>query len=198
MQFDPNDRVTFGSPAWSPDGKAIIYGKYLKSIEYSSSIVMRDLETGKEKELCELCQERPRWAGLAVSPDGRQLAFGGFSYSTEGYAGSLKLMPIEGGEPREIPGSRDMVNGNIRPAWTPDGRYVLFGRVGKTKELELWSIPTEGGEPQKLLEMGKSTKGSFSVSVHPDGQRIAFTRGGSSENCTWAIDNFLPGFTANK
>ena len=80
-------------------------------------------------------------------------------------------------------------------AWTRDGRYVLFvmGNRGQPGPTELWRVPAEGGEPQKLLEMN----GLSDISVHPDGRRIAFT-GGSTQMEVWAMENFLPGFTAGK
>ncbi len=100
-------------------------------------------------------------------------------------------MPAAGGEPREILRLKDPETfrwyGTF--AWTPDGRYIMFGKQPD----ELWRLPAEGGKPQKLLAMD----GLANISIHPDGQRIAFT-GGKEEWEVWAMENFLPGFTADK
>ena len=104
-------------------------------------------------------------------------------------------MPAEGGKPREL---FRVQRGDIDPglvAWTPDGRYVLFGKRrsgGPNGAGELWRIPVEGGEPKKVeLMLGV---GFFKgLRVHPDGKRIAFhnrTRLRGQE--LWVIKNFLP------
>ena len=56
----------------------------------------------------------------------------------------------------------------------------------------------EGGEPQNL---GLKMKPHIGVrpSFHPDGRRIAFTGPGTGHGGeVWAMENFLPGFTAQE
>jgi Tol biopolymer transport system component len=174
--------------AWSSDGRTIFY---IREDVLHRSIVAHDLETGKEREFC---QKEVGWPGLAVSPDGQQIAFAG--------GNALKVMPAEGGEARELLRLPDNElfgpgDGCTSFAWTPDGRYVLFRRFRRNQPeeppMELWRIPSKGGEPQKLLEM----HGLREMSVHPDGQRIFFPRGTWMQQ-VWAMENFLPGFTAGK
>ncbi len=178
-QFPPNGPPSRDS-VWSSDGKAIFYLKITE--EYPLSIVMHDLETGKEKELW---QEGVHGVGLGISPDGRQLVFGkrGKHYKT------LMVMTVEGGEPRIL---HRLQEGEFAfdcsPTWAADGRYVIFG---KRDPDELWCIPAEGGEPQKLLAM----EGLRNISVHPDGRRIAFACYLWNDQ-VWTMENFLSGFTA--
>ena len=178
VKFDPADKVRITGSAWSSDGKTIFYAR---RTEESCSIIAHDLKTGKEKELC---QEEVGWPGLAVSPDGRLLAFGDRK--------ALKVMPIEGGEPRELHNEKNFARG-CGLTWTPDGRYILCGKYTKYPLAGLLRVPAEGGEPQKLLEERPG-----SISVHPDGQRIAFTRGGMGQPQVWAMDNILTTFAADK
>jgi len=189
VQFDPTDRINIYDCVWSPDGKTILYVRVVMNGQWPHSIVAYDLETGKEKELC----QEGMWPGLAISPDGRSLVFAGDK--------ALNIMPAVGGEPREFHRLQDTeefawnaVGSGL--AWTADGRYILFGvhRLGQPEPPEeLWHVPVGGGEPQKLLEMDRLSD----ISVHPDGQRIAFT-GGSTQMEVWAMENFLPGFTGDK
>ena len=176
VQFDPAVMGGIAHAAWSPDGKAIFY---VKTIEYSRSIVAHDLETGKEKELW----EGVHWAGLGISPDGRQLVFAK-DYKT------LMVIAVEGGESR-ILHEEGFFAFRCPPTWTADGRYVLFG---KRNPNELWRVPAEGGELQKVLAMNRLED----VSVHPDGRRIAFTGGYRIKMEVWALENFLPKSTAGK
>jgi Tol biopolymer transport system component len=173
VQFDPAVRVRIRDAAWSPDGKAIYYVKE----ENSTSIVMHDLETGKDKQLR---NEGVHYVGFALSPDGRRLAFAADERT-------LMVMPATGGQPRELLRLPDNERFAYRPnfTWTADGQYILYRK--NWGPIELWRIPAEGGESQKLLAINDLRD----VSVHPDGSRIAFV-GGDHAMEVWAMENFLP------
>ncbi|MDP2996545.1 MAG: hypothetical protein Q8N47_03590 [Bryobacterales bacterium] len=186
--FEPIVKTTFGWPsAWSGDGKAIFYHKS-DSAANRSAIVVRDLETGQEKELHSLAKGSSNYAGgLALSRDGRQLAF----ESSESGSKIIKVLPAAGGEARELlrgDGSLMPPGGTI--AWTPDGRSVLFARRTSRGGLktELWSISVQGGEPRKLELTAENMR---DLSVHPDGRHIAFTAG-QARSEVWVMENFLP------
>jgi len=125
--------------------------------------------------------------GLALSRDGRQLAF---EYSESG-SKIIKVVPAAGGEARELLRG----DGSLMPpgfgtiAWAPDGRSVLFARrtgPGGLKT-ELWSISVQGGEPRKLDLTAENMR---DLSVHPDGRHIAFTAG-QDRSEVWVMENFL-------
>jgi len=178
-KFAPTDNVKIGAWALSPDWKTVFYARQMNG---SHSIITHDLASGKEKELC---QEEVHWAGLGISPDGRQLVF-----AKDG--NTLMVIAIEGGELRILHRLQEGRGFAFRcpPRWTVDGRYVLFG---KRHPVELWRVPGEGGEAQKVLAMD----GLQDVSVHPDGRRIAFTCKKWIDQ-VWAMENFLPESTSDK
>ena len=161
---------------WFPDGKTILYC-------WENRFLIRDLVTGREKELY---QGPARY--LALSPDGRQLAVV--------LAQALKIIPIAGGEPRELlavqqPESFTTVG------WTPDGRHLLFGKDDMSKPglpTELWRVLADGGEPQKL---GLRVDGLRELRVHPDGQRIAFSTFRLWRE-VWIMQHFLPAAQSRK
>ena len=166
-----------------------------------------DLRTGREQELRQdICDPRePGVIGigpdLRISPDGRQLTFSPRDFNTGERL--LKVMPAAGGEPRELLRLKDPER-FCGSRWTPDGRYILFGTRKRSpnhpdEPVELWRVPAEGGEPQKLLAMDGLLviDKLLNLSIHPDGQRIVFT-GGNQEAEVWIMENFLPGFTADK
>ena len=150
--------------------------------------MVRDLKTGKEKELSRDA------SAFALSPDGQQLAF----HSDK----VLQVMPAAGGEPREVlrlPPSEHFP-GWFGPAWTPDGRHIIVRKgeslypddpeAGARQLYEVCRVPIEGGEPQKL---GFAMKPFHKLSIHPDGRRIAFTQPGARREAeVWAMENFLP------
>jgi Tol biopolymer transport system component len=187
--FERIVKTTFGwSQAWSRDGKAIfLHGT--NSATNRSTIVVRDLETGQEKELHSIAKGSSNYAGsLVLSRDGRQLAF----EVSESGSTMIKVMPAAGGEARELlrgDGSL-MRNADGTIVWAPDGRSVLFARQTSrgSSKTELWSISVQGGEPRKLELTAENMR---DLSVHPDGRHIAFTAGqGRSE--VWVMENFLP------
>jgi Tol biopolymer transport system component len=127
------------------------------------------------------------WAELAVSPDGRYLAF---RRAVDESWTALVLVPATGGELRELYRFRHSeMMGPDELAWTPDGRNVLIvRRTGKDGIPELWRIPIAGGEPQRA---GLSVEGMGLVAFHPDGRRIAFESGNPSVEARelWVLEN---------
>jgi Tol biopolymer transport system component len=185
------ERVDLKNPvgwgfAWSPDGKAFFYhrgGNRTKTI----SIVTRDLATGREKELFTVAEPSNYRAGVALSRDGRQLAFA--VRDAESQSNVLKVLPAEGGEARDVLRGVEMpFPGSV--AWTPDGLNLVF--TGKPSprgsKTELWRVPVQGGAPQKLDLAADDIR---ELCLHPDGRHIAFTAGKDRQE-VWALSNFLP------
>ena len=147
---------------------------------------MRDLETGREEELYQSLDI----SNVALPSDGEQLALW-----TETGAGvlTLQIVPVAGGEPRElIRSGRGVYTATL--AWTPDGRHLLLAKRNADPETqfpqELWRIATGGGEPESL---GLKAEGGIrQVRVHPDGRRIVFTSGQPVRELL-AAENFLAG-----
>jgi len=190
---------------WSLDGKAIFY-VYDEDGE-SCEIRIRDMETGEDRLLY-----RADWldntadgpvpvhlSNLALSPDGRQLAFGSFRGSggsgqiSHFAAGRVLVMPTSGGEPRELLRLDQETEGwaTYSFTWTRDGNHLLFSkRVAEpTVPSELWRVSAAGGEPQSL---GLVMWGRGGVRAHPDGRRITFTNQTYRNNQLWMMENFLP------
>jgi eukaryotic-like serine/threonine-protein kinase len=74
-------------------------------------------------------------SGLALSPDGRQLAF---VTQTSGKT-QIWLRPLNAMEARPVPGTEN----GWQPFWSPDGRYLGFFADGKLKKLDLESGPIQ-------------------------------------------------------
>ncbi|MBI3666506.1 MAG: PD40 domain-containing protein [Acidobacteria bacterium] len=114
---------------WSPDGKTVYWLRdgHLDPVRKSGQlmqILVRDLDTGADRELFRKGASTPVGDGLvnspAVSPNGQTLAF----IVREGEA-RLMLVPTSGGAAREIFRGKDL-NGFDGLAWTADGRQILM------------------------------------------------------------------------
>ena len=182
-------------PVFSPDGSRIFFRRYTSP---GTRIYEYDLDAEQERKLdFHLPVGAKGYAsGLALSPDGRQLAL--IIVFDDGF--SLRIAPSAGGEMREVlrlPGVKPLPFPDRRSwlVWTPDGRHLLFARP-KDEATELWRISVEGGDPENL---GLTMKKMESLSIHPGGLRIAFTGPGPRPGAeVWAIENFLPTSTASR
>jgi len=176
-------------PVWSPDGSKIFFHRN------GGGIRTYDLEAERE------WKPEFQWpeggkngdAGLAISPDGLQLAFT-VNFDNERV---IYIAPSIGGERREITRLRkEETDWGRGLTWTPDGRHLLF--LGKHEDglCELRRISVDGGESQNLgLKVVLQTYSS----IHPDGRRIAFTGVGTTPGSeVWTMENFLPTSAANK
>ena len=220
-----NPEVTQGGmewPVWSSDGKAIFYRRWDNPPNGDQSLVVRDLETGRERELYRgnlrpAGENEPStvpaqptemansgyWgaSNLAMSPDGQQLAF---VWSTP-TSRALKVIPTNaGGETRElftvqrsgadISRWRTTSERLFQPAWMPDGGHLLFGkgRIGGQEPRLELWRISADGGEPQYLGLAMEGLLLYGLSVHPDGQRIAFTAGRNLGIQTWVMKNLLP------
>ncbi len=143
-----------------------------------SVIRMRDLQTGDEREVVRVGHVR-----YGVSPDGRQLAFQVVDPATKDTV--VKVMPLTGGEGREILRSKKL---GMYLSWTADGKSVLVG--GSDPEGDgLRLVPVDGG---KTLEFTVNMKGIGSPRLHPDGRQLVFGVVTEGKGEVWVMENFLP------
>ena len=178
--------------AWSSHGERIYYLRALQAPrEYSYMVVAYDLKTSREQILYRGFGQLAH--GLAVSPDGRRVAFSKPS--------SITVVPSAGGEPDELLllQKPEMIPWDVGLAWTPDGRYLIFAKgkqspdradVLESNVFELWRLPVAGGEPQPL---GLAMNNLRGLSLHPDGRRLAFTVVGERgpTRAVWVLENLF-------
>jgi Tol biopolymer transport system component len=181
----------------SPDGKTLFFFTGGEP-KLRGGVISRDIETGQEREIARVPYLAGNgWARLAVSPDGKNLAFRSPVVGEAKWT-ALRLAPATGGELRELYRFRQSeTSNNDELAWTPDGRHVLLARgTGKDGMPEMWRIPVGGGEPERT---GLSMAGMRTVAAHPDGRRIAFDGRTSSgaPGEVWVLEN-LPAAAKSK
>jgi Tol biopolymer transport system component len=89
--------------------------------------------------------------GMALSPDGRRLAF--IAANADHHA-MLWLRPLDAVSAHPVPGTE---GASFLPWWSPDSRSIAFGVQGKLKRVEV-----AGGPVQTLCEIsGQITGGSW-------------------------------------
>jgi Tol biopolymer transport system component len=182
-------------PAWFPDGKRLLY-RYTHDESGSAtieSILIRDLETGRETELFHSARGS-KIDDIALSPDGRQVALTLIEKATR--SSVLKVLLVASGEANELVRAKEpeMIVGDSL-SWSSDSRYIVFGRKRATNQeskTELLTISPRGGEPHAL---GLAMDSVRSVSFHPDGHHIAFAAG-MVKSEVWVMENFLPTLNA--
>jgi len=168
---------------WSGDGKAIIYRGGDPGFKVSQ-IVMRNLEDGNEEVLHRSPSDEFIF-NIALSPDGQFLALRCIRPT------SLKIMPLTGGQVRELPEFEKVASAHKPIAWTADGKHILFsGNEAGGGKHPLYRISVDSGQVEKV---GLEKNRYFTLSAHPDGQHILVAGTESApESEVWVMENFLP------
>ena len=168
------DLTGFG---YTGDGRTLFYTAFDPATSLHA-LVSRDLATGRDTEIGRYYIRFP-----ALSPDGRWIAFLGFSKTAKTYP--LTVIPATGGAPREV--CSFPATGPRGVAWTPDGRQLIVGNL-RDRKAELWRVPAAGGEPVRL---DVAVNGMWQFRLHPDGRRLAMEVWENNEE-VWALENLLP------
>ena len=116
----------------------------------------------------------------AFSPDGTLIAYG-----AQCGEGGLFVMGATGEN------SRRLVNVGSNPAWSPDGKEILYstelvaGPYGRTGTSEIWAVELASGKTRKL----SGTFDAIQPNVSPHGLRVAFWAlpPGGSQRDIWTM-----------
>jgi Tol biopolymer transport system component len=176
-----------GSPKWSPDGKRVVYYEMTTEDTWGahrpesvarviSQIISVDFATGLDRV------EHTSGSGLKMSPQ----------YVTQDAIGYLiKAGSNEGLNYTSYASGRAAVKGKLRsPAWSPDGKSVVYEKVGFTarameKPLYSWDVDWEYrftdvfpqlSQRRRLAITQKQLGNSSIATMNPDGssQKIVF------------------------
>jgi Tol biopolymer transport system component len=178
-------------------GRTVLYGMTDPVTKQGGGQIDRfDIDTGRLTTIKRTKVKGLRVTSLAVSPDGKQLAY--ILENNKMQENSLEVMPASGAESREIfrgpAGGFAQLSGI---AWSADQRYLLFVRGVNTQnavDVSIWRAPVSGGQIANTgITVYNAPDDSVLAfpSVHPDGRHIAFTK---RERFTEVrtLQNFLP------
>jgi len=144
------DRIYRDSVSFSPDGKQIAW------VTTAKTIVIRDVETGREITTLGTREDDVRC--LAFGPDGQRVVSGSFR-------GNLKLWDVEHGTESKV--FHAGKSGITVVAFSPDGHRIISGCYDG--QIKVWDA-SSGAELMSLIGHGQVMNG---VTFSPDGQRIA-------------------------
>jgi len=149
------------------------------------SLFLLSVDTGEKRRLTQTPSGMIADSDPAFSPDGQRLVF---TRSTGLSVADLHVIDLSpafapAGEPKRLTfDNRDAYS----PAWTPDGRQIIFSsnRVGGGATT-LWRIGASGGEqPQRLESVGEDGR---NPTISPKGDRLVYDRRSGDRNI-WRIE----------
>jgi Tol biopolymer transport system component len=201
--------LDYQGPFWSHDGKRIYYRAGFKG-----PILERGIDSGNERvvlgENALLHQaDQGNFGAFSLSPDGRFI--GAYQNPTNDGPQSLVVVPVTGGQPREVLRLSDHVfDSTIPMTWTPDSNAVLVREMRSedwtrpAAEIsnggEYWLVPVESGAPKRIGgDFSQAVTGQLGkMRLSPDGTQLAYVAGKAYRNETWVLENFLPVQDASK
>lgn len=149
------------APAWSPDGKTILFRRYTFGPSNHSIYRIGAESTGVGERLIEDA-DGPSW-----SPDGNMIAYQNTTDGRIWVAASSTGTPLY----------RVTEATGMHPCWSPDGQKIVYEKGDEGGEI--WVINVDGSNDQQI------TNPPFEIvdenpNWSPDGKKIMFDREGDS------------------
>lgn len=159
--------LVWQGPAWSPDGRTIAVVH-----SYDNRVMAVDVSSGRPRLL-----PVPIFttAGIAWSPNGRQLVYG-----IEGADGTTHLWVAhaDGRAPQRLTSGSHW---DLSPAWSPGGKRIAFRRLGDSLGGEIVTVRIDGRGVRRLGRGG-------SPSWSPDGRRVVFSSSSGTRSVIRIVD----------
>lgn len=140
-------------PAWSPDGRWIAYRNLAAEGLWLTS------PSGQDRRQLTTFGSQPAWSG-----DGQTIVFSHPGKSTFGatewpatYGSALWLVEADGSGLQQLTKPEPEGPGHGMPAFSADGRWVVFATRSHDSTGGLWRVAAGGGEPQPLELRGEAS-----------------------------------------
>ena len=172
-----DDPARESSPAWSPDGSKLAFVR--ADGEQTSIVVVPVIGTG-ERELARF--ENREVQGLVWSPDGARMAL---SVQRSPYdTFRIELLRVDSLSRTPLTNPPSYVEGDLAPAFSPDGKTVAFTRSFSDRVQDVYTVPTSGGEPRRLTHDRAAVTG---LDWTTDGSSIVFASNRDGISKLWRI-----------
>lgn len=148
------------SPAWSPDGRSIAF---VRVSNLAPAIYLIPALGGAARKIAEgyFAKDDLFTRTISWSPDGRFLALA--ESNTPEAPTFLSLLKVETGEKLRLTTPPDTSTSDINPAFSPDGRKLLFTRCNADCGLYLLNLAKDYrsiGKPAPLKQVGQDIEGA--------------------------------------
>jgi serine/threonine protein kinase/Tol biopolymer transport system component len=161
VQIRPPAIVVYYGLTFSPDANYIYFTESSKDNPLYSSLYKMPVLGGSPQKIIDDID-----TSISFSPDGKQFAF--VRGDTDKNEADLYLADANGSNARSIIAISGNVSsqGLIRPAWSPDGKTILFSTLARTGGGKITEVNAANGATRILYE----TRGSVGPAVWmPDG-----------------------------
>jgi Tol biopolymer transport system component len=146
-------------PAISPDGRRIAFARENAAGHYRVAVAPLE-DPGRMSWLTGGDEGEHHQVEAAWSPDGRSICYSD--------SRNLWLVAGDGGRPQRLTTDNAL---DSEPAWTSDGRYVIFASQREGTRA-LWRVAVAGGRPERIT-FGSGPEGHASISS--DGARLVYS-----------------------
>jgi Tol biopolymer transport system component/DNA-binding winged helix-turn-helix (wHTH) protein len=151
------------SPAWTPDGRGIIFARY--DTGGSHSLLRVDARNASKVEPLAVAADNS--SAVALSPSGHELV-----YTRESSVSNLWAVRLSAGKAISSASPWTRSTSTIaNPQFSPDGKYVAYQSL-RSGRCEIWVCNQDGSNPRQLTNLGAVVSGFPRWS--PDSRRIAF------------------------
>ena len=135
------------SPAWSPDGRQIAYLDISKN---GLGLYIADIDSSTPARKVFIPQEPSHWeqGALSWSPDGKSLIFPDHMGSSPN--SSIFRLDLDSLRVQSITSPPAGWEGDLTPAYSPNGKYFAFSRASETAVRDIYWIALADGSLHRL------------------------------------------------
>jgi Tol biopolymer transport system component len=163
------------SPAWAPDGGTIAFLRRRNGDRLD--LLLTPASGGPEHSVAQLASSF-RLPSLAWSPDGNWLAVTERERNEDNE--SLFLVSARTGEKRRLTEPPHGFSGDFMPAFSPDGRAIVFARLSGWSASEIYLVPLSGDRPAgSARALTRDGRWAISPVWTRDGRSIFYLSGDS-------------------